>query len=431
MCSLPLITPDSFSGAILAIEGIADAAVLLHGPTGCKFYHGALSERSFARGDALDPLLYRSEFYFGQARVPATYMDGHDYVFGATDKLDRLLSIAAGRDHALIALVNAPGAALIGDDLERVIAAAGLEAPCLALENPGYSVSFTAGFQGALRQTIERLAPPPLPVVARQVNLLGLSLYQRHWQGSLDELRQLLGLCGISVGATLSAGSSVAALRSLRAAQVNVLVHAEYGDELAAWLRERYGMAWLLPRYGAPIGFDATEAWLDEVCRAVNADPAPGLAAVRAARRLSYEAISRFNALTGLPKGATFVLQAEGSLAYPLTRWLNYYLGMTPLAVRLSDETSAYVQPLREYLVAINCASAWGADLDERQAPDVVVGSQALIAQARSSGRPVAGVEVALPGGSYLDVLPKKLLGAEGALFLVEQVLNGLYRQVL
>lgn len=342
------------------------------------------------------------------------------------------MAVAAARGHALIALVNAPGAALIGDDLERVIAAAGLAVPCLALENPGYSGSFTQGFQDALRQTIERLDPLPLPVVERQVNLVGLSLYQRHWQGSLDELRRMLGLlCGISVGVTLSAGSSVAALRGLRAAQVNVLVHEEYGGGLAAWLGERYGMAWVLPRHGAPIGFDATEAWLDEVCRAVDADPAPGRAAVRAARRLSYEAISRFNALTGLPKGATFALQAEGSLAYPLTRWLHGYLGMVPLAVRLGDEASAYAQPLREYLATIDCAAAWGASLDDHQAPDVVVGSHALIAQARSGGRPVAGVEVALPGGSYLDVVPKKLLGAEGALFIVEQVLNGLHRHVL
>ncbi|NBB94759.1 MAG: hypothetical protein GVY16_03365 [Planctomycetes bacterium] len=36
--------PDSLTGAILAAEGIVDAAVLLNGPTGCKFYHGAIAE---------------------------------------------------------------------------------------------------------------------------------------------------------------------------------------------------------------------------------------------------------------------------------------------------------------------------------------------------------------------------------------------------
>ncbi len=429
MISLRPETPDSLSGAIFAIEGIANAAVLLHGPTGCKFYHGAVSDTAFARGDTLDPLAYSSEFYFGQPRVPATYLDGHDYVFGATAKLERLLPAAAAHGAALIALVNSPGAALIGDDLERAIAAAGLTMPGLVLENPGFSGSFSGGFQQALMQAIARLNPPPLPVVTRQINLVGLSIYHRHWQGSLEELCRLLRLCGISVGAILSAGTTVADLERLRTAQVNVVVHDEYGSTLASWLHERYGTPWLVPQQGAPIGFAAAEAWLHEVCQAVAADPSPALEALRAARRLSYRAISRFNSLTGLPKGATFAIQADGSIAYPLTQWLCAYLGMVPVAVQLSPEASFYAQPLRAYLNTIDAAAAWGASLHDGQMPDVVVGSQAFIAQVRGLGWPVAGVDIALPGGSYLDVVPKKLLGAEGALFIVEQILNGLYRQ--
>lgn len=66
--------------------------------------------------------------------------------------------------------------------------------------------------------------------------------------------------------------------------------------------------------------------------------------------------------------------------------------------------------------------------LDREQLPEVVLGSQEMIARFRSLGRPVAGVEIGLPAGLSIDVLPKKLLGAEGALFIIEQVLNGLYR---
>ena len=427
MLSWPTISPDGLSGAIFAIEGIADAAVLLHGPTGCKFYHGAISERSFPRGTSFDPLRYGEEFYFGQPRVPASYLDGQDYVFGAAEKIERLLPQIAARGHRLLAIVNTPGAALIGDDLERAIAAADVQTPCLVLENSGFSSSFSAGFQTALIQTITRLDPPPLPPVSRRINLFGLSLYQRHWQGSLAELRQLLAYCGISVGATLSAGTSVAELTALAAAQLNVLVHPEYGAGLAAWLQERYGTPWLHPQQGAPVGFEATEAWLHAICTALDVDPAPGLETLRAARRLSYQAISRINALTGLPRGASFVLQAEGSLAYPLTRWLYEYLGMVPLAVQISDPAGSYAGPLRDYLATIGCGDAWQAALDREHLPAVVLGSQELIARIRSLGQPVAGVEIGLPAGLYIDVVPKKLLGAEGALFLVEQVLNGLY----
>ena len=155
--NLPEIIPDGFTGAIVAIEGIKDAAVLLNGPTGCKFYHGAVADGQFPRVDSLDPLYYSEEFYFGQPRVPATYLDDHDYVFGATDKLEKILPVVAQKGHSLVAVVNSPGAALIGDDLERFIAQAGLPVPCIAIESAGFSDSFTTGFQRTMIQALELL----------------------------------------------------------------------------------------------------------------------------------------------------------------------------------------------------------------------------------------------------------------------------------
>lgn len=69
------IEPDGLTGAILAIEGIRDGAAVLNGPTGCKAYHSALSDKKLARSDSYKGVLYQREFYFGQSRVPATYLD--------------------------------------------------------------------------------------------------------------------------------------------------------------------------------------------------------------------------------------------------------------------------------------------------------------------------------------------------------------------
>ncbi len=435
VASLQPITPDNLSGAIFAIEGIEDAAVLMHSPTGCKFYHGAIAERQFERNDSFDTLAYLSEFYFGQPRVPSTYIDEHDYVFGAVDKLQRLLQTAANNDNdngrqALLAIVNSPGAALIGDDIAQAIAHTKLSIPCVILENPGFSGSFTQGFQHALMQAIEHVDPPALPIDKHRVNLLGLSLYHRHWQGSLEALQHLLRRCGIEMGATLSAGTTVDALRNLRTAHVNVIIHEEYANVLAPWLKQRYAMPFLIPQQGAPIGFDALESWVGEVCQVVGVSTTPALDTINEARRRSYLAISRFHSLTGLPKGATFALQADGSLAYPLTQWLCSYLGMVPIAVQITDEASAYTHALYSYLESIDCAAAWNANIAD-QAPDAIVGSQVLIAQTHGLGWPCAGVDIALPGGIYIDVVQKKLLGTEGALALIEQLLNGLYRQAL
>lgn len=424
------LLPDSLTGVICAIEGIEDAAVLLNGPTGCKFYHGALVDGQFPRVTSLDPLDYTDAFSFGQPRIPATALDEHDYVFGAMPKLEHILPHVASQGHALIVIVNAPGAALIGDDLERCIAHAGVSVPCIALENPGYSGTFAHGFQSALLAILERLSPPPVPVVEQSVNLVGMTLYQRHWQGNVQELRRLLEQCGIQVVTTLCAGTTVADLRRVRAAQINLVIHDECATQIAAWLEHHLEMPSLVSPMGAPAGFDATEQWLQHVCAAVGVSPDPALETLQAARKQSYAALSRFHALTGLPKGATFALQADPSIAYPLTTWLYHYLGMVPLAVRVTTEASRSTAMLRQFLAEIDCAEAWQTDLS-LQVPDVVFGSDALITRLWGQGWLVAGVALALPRGLSFDLVPKPLLGAAGSLLLLEQIINGLSQQPL
>jgi nitrogenase molybdenum-iron protein alpha/beta subunit len=111
--------PDRLTGAILAIEGIRDAAVLLNGPTGCKFYHGAVAEGQLPRESSYDPLQFVDEFYFGQPRVPATYLDSEDYVFGASAKLERILPVVASKGHSLIAGGRGGEGLRIGDPEPR------------------------------------------------------------------------------------------------------------------------------------------------------------------------------------------------------------------------------------------------------------------------------------------------------------------------
>ena len=98
----------------------------------------------------MGPLQYSEEFYFGQPRIPATYLDDQDYVFGATQKMEKILPRVAAKGHLFIAVVNSHRAALIGDDLQPFIDAAGLPVPCLALESTGFSYDFAKGFQASV-----------------------------------------------------------------------------------------------------------------------------------------------------------------------------------------------------------------------------------------------------------------------------------------
>ena len=422
------IPADGLTGAVAAIEGIRDAAVLLNGPTGCKFYHGAVCEDRMQRVDSLDPLRYSEPFYFGQPRVPSTYLDGDDYVFGATEKLESILRrIAKDKGHGLVAVVNSPGAALIGDDLEGFLKRAGLPATCVAVENPGFSTSFADGFEKAAVKAVAALAEDHPPSKEKCINLIGLSLMDRHWEGDETELKRLLGLCGITVNAVLCAGVRTRQIRSLGRACINAGIHADLAVPVGNYLQERFGTPLVVPSCGAPVGFDAVEQFVTEVCDAVGVPKKPAMEEIDRCRGRAYGAISRFHTITGLPEGASFALKAPVSMALPLTRWLYTYLGMVPVAVYPEPGHPLYHDALSGFLEEIGCAPALNpVRIDE--IPRVVLASGTVLARIKAMGIDFAGVELSLLSGGRIDVIPRALMGGLGTLYIIEEILNGLYQ---
>ena len=106
------ITPDSISGIIFAFEGLKDTVVLLNGPTGCKFYHSATSDNQMIRRQEFDPLNYPPIWYFGQPRVPCSFLDKRDYVYGSGEKIREGIEFLRSRlSFARLIVVNSPGAA--------------------------------------------------------------------------------------------------------------------------------------------------------------------------------------------------------------------------------------------------------------------------------------------------------------------------------
>ncbi len=420
--------PDGFTGAITAVEGIQDAAVLLNGPTGCKFYHGALSDGRLPRESSMDPLGFSDEFYFGQPRIPATYLDDQDYVFGATEKLQKILPQVAAKGHKLIAVINSPGAALIGDDLERFIQAAGLPVPCIAMESTGFSSGFSQGFQDAVVQCLRRLSPPSRTIQKKRVNLIGLSIFQRCWEGDVLELQRLLALCGIQVHCSLCAGCTVEELLHFRSAELSVVVHPEYADHLGTFLQSAYGCSLLQVTPCAPIGFEETERWLQGVCDALHVDPEPAMRDVRQARQRAYHSLSRYNSLTSLPRGATFSIQADGAMTLALTQWLYHYLGMVPLAVACHEATREQSLLLQRFVQDIDCTASLSPQSVEHR-PDLALGSEVFLSGFRAQGLDIAGIDIALPDSGMVEVTPRCLVGNSGTLWLLERILNELLKK--
>ena len=420
------ITPDSLTGAIFAVEGIRDACVVLNGPTGCKLYHSAVSDGQYSRCLSFDPLEFAEEFYFGQPRIPATYLDGYDYVYGSGEKLIRVLKRISAKDYRLIAVINSPGAALIGDDLPQILKRTLLATPCFAIENTGYSGSFAEGYQNALDKIFEILPANSTQTVKKSVNLLGFHIYQKHFENNLKTIKKMLALCGIRVIASPCAGDTAEKITHRAEAELNVVVYPEYGERAAKQMQKQYGIPYIIPTQGAPIGFEAAENFILEVCKKLNAESSRALEELDKVRARAYLFLARYSSLLGLPKGALYSICADSSTAYALTKWLSTYLGMIPSAVAVTNGTEGiFAKKLRIFLKDIGYGEAMNNPITTSPA-HIVFADGNTLAQMRLAGQRFGGVEISLPSLGYMDVMPKTFFGGEGALFLLEQILNGL-----
>ena len=417
------IHPDGFTGALLAGESILDGAVLLHGPTGCRGHHSAMSERVFPRDDAPERLNFLEPFYFGQPRIPTTYLDGDDFVFGAKEKLVRAIKETMKRGPSLITVVNSPGAALIGDNIIQAAAESGSSIPCAVVDMPALSCSLAEGYQQGLISVLEALSPARRTAEARTVALIGLSIAHQHWAGSIAELRRLLGLCGVTVLCAVGGGSCVEEYGAFRAACMRSST-MNTPDRVAPWLAERYGSTPVASDRGAPVGFTATEAWVKAIAEAMDVDPFPALADILVQRRRVSHLIGQATGSSAAIKGMTFAIQGEPSIALPLAQWLYEYMGMFPVAVETPGvEETRLAGQLRTWLSGIGCAEAWQKSWFEEQA-DLLFADGPQVTQARAMG--CGGVELMLPTGAHLDIVQKAMLGAAGSAWLVEQILREL-----
>jgi nitrogenase molybdenum-iron protein alpha/beta subunit len=419
--------PDGLTGTIMAVEGISDGWTLLNGPLGCKYYHGHIADRQFPRPGSMDPMTFCDRFFFGQPRVPCTFLEETDYIGGPSLKLREVLPSLGQKVVGPIVVVNSPGASLIGEDIEGLVSEMGLSDRCMVVEAPGFSRPACDCYDEAMVAILRWMAPRRSRPLERSVNILGASLLQRHWQGSIDELSRLLAPMGVAIHAAVGAGCSSERLRESPSASANVALCREYCGRQADWYLDEFGVRTISCRGGAPVGFDSSEELVIQVASELGLDPAPSLSSIDQARAKAYREISRFNTLTGLPKGSSFSVVADSSIALPLTRWMYGYLGMVPTAIELlAGGDAEYTSLLQEFLCDIGMPEVM--DLPVRKEPSDFVFADGLTISIMKRGDLCRkGIEIALPAGQRVDLVPRTLFGVSGSLQIIEDVLNGFW----
>lgn len=170
-----------------------------------------------------------------------------------------------------------------------------LPVPVVPLELPAYSKKENWGASETFYHLVRALlladmpaagqaAREPVPVVtAREgrrprVNLLGATSLGFRNRDDVLEIRRLLDEVGVDVHVCAPLGATVAMLRTLPAADANIVLYPEVADTTARWLQKAFGMPMIRT---VPIGVQATRAFLEEVGAVTGARVAPLLARER------------------------------------------------------------------------------------------------------------------------------------------------------
>lgn len=422
------ITPDSLSGLTFAFEGLHNTIVLMNGPTGCKFYHSATSDNQALRQEEFDPLNYPELWYFGQPRIPCTYLDKRDYVYGSRDKIIEALEfLSTHLSFDLLVVLNSPGAALIGDDLDSIVSEVIHDTPVITVETPGYSEHIWDGYSKACKYLIDLLVLPPSGKKRRKktVNILGLSIFHKYYQGDMEELRRLLGLCDIEINTFLCCDCSVEEIRKMADADLNIVLHPDYGTTPAIYLEEKFGTPYITCE-GLPVGYSSTESFMHRLCAILDTSSGEFDIASEKARARSYIYLSRINSLTGLPKGVKFAVHGTASECLGYAGFLIKYLGMNADCISvLSDKDSTDYRKLSELLSLYHMEHALEKDILSTDAA-IVFADGNIIAKLKARHLAFSGIEISLPSLGYIDVIPKTHLGISGGLLITEEVINGL-----
>ena len=418
------ICMDGFTGSVMAAESFSDGRAVLHGPGGCRSYHALMTARCYPRAEPADFKKYSQQYFFGNPRIPCTFIDEDSYINGSEKKLVECIPIICDADDHFSVFISSPGAALIGDNITDAIERCGYKGRAMAVTESLISQPFPSSYDRTIRSIIEWKAPKRKDTIPKSVNILGLPISSKDWQDALADLTSILNDMGITVISSPGTGCSSEDLERSTAAEYNVCVCPEYCRRTSAYYENNYGIPTIFSEIGAPVGFDAVEHWAENIGKVMGADVSKVSARIRAAKERTFKWM-RGSFLSRRVKYSRFTVMADGSVAYPLTKWLYEYLCMLPVSISADPgEDKSMVSSLIGFLDDAGLKEAWNSDpaqkVDFMFADGHTAETQAMIG---SCGK---GVDIAMPSLTNINFIPRPIFGINGCMYLLDEIFGSL-----
>ncbi|MDR1036797.1 MAG: nitrogenase [Deltaproteobacteria bacterium] len=314
-------------GATLAVFG---AVPILHSGAGCGMAnaHGMTYASGLNSGGAA-----------GTTTTPCSGLIEEHVVFGGEDKLRRLIDTTIQvMKGELYVVISGCVPALIGDDVDSVVAEFRDRAPVIHVKTSGFVGNAFLGYNLFLDAVIDGLLKP-LPVEKRLVNLFGMVPNQNiFWKGELRTLKALLEGIGAKVNTVFSDFGSLGTLERIPAAQLNLVLNPWCGVEAARKLEDKFGTPFEALDF-VPVGPKDTSELLRRVGRRLRIPSRKTEAFISAEERNVYRYMEYVAEMFMIAMPHAFnATIADSRTAIALVRYGSNELGWNPELAIVTDD---------------------------------------------------------------------------------------------
>ncbi|HWR06876.1 nitrogenase component 1 [Sporomusa sp.] len=322
----------SMGGAYAAALATFGSVPILHSGGGCGFAQNF--GQSFASG-------LNSPGPVGGASTPCSTLVEEHVIFGGEDKLRKLIDSTIGlMPGDLYTVISACVPALIGDDVDSVVAEFQERAPVIHVKTAGFAGNSYKGYELYFDAVIDQLLQDQ-PVKKHTVNILGVVPTQNlFWKGDLRNLKEHLRTIGVEANIIFGDLNGLEALHKIPAAELN-LVFSVWGINTAKKLEERFGTPYHVFS-SLPIGPKDTTLFLQTLGHKLQiADTV--VAKVAAEEEQNAYRFTEYigNILVVAIPHAYYAVVADSSTAIAVTKYATNELGFNPEVVIVTDDPPA------------------------------------------------------------------------------------------
>ncbi len=354
--------PDGLTGAAVAVQGIKDATLLLHGQNGCR--KGLLAVERCMPGD----------------NVPFTDVSPADYYGGTPLKLERSLDELS--DSKLVVVLETPALTLIGDDIDGLIASRDGR---IHLNTDSLGSEVGTGFDMAMVRILQYISPKRTEAVENGAVIVGLSVAHKDWRTVKMEMGHLMKNAGLKLMSAIGIDCTLDDLRSSANASYCIVLDPDFCEETRKFY-EDLGLK-VISIGCQPIGFDRVKELYDAISEATGHRMEHAYEMLAKYRGRAYDGIKASGRSL---VGRSYRIDASDSLSVPLSAWLEDSFGMVE---------------------------------DDSGRPDYLFtsGPKAVLEQA--AGRCGKGIAVRYPPAKY-DFVKSPVIGLDGSMCILDGLFN-------